>query len=148
MQDTRTPAQIWASHPRWKRVSVYVSFGFLASVLALIALAPEPEAKPQAVAVAEPTPTPKEPTAQELIEAQFSPWDGRHVNLSRAIRDAMNDPKSFSHISTRYRVNTDGTLGVVTEFTGRNAFGGVIRQRVAGIVDAKTGDVLEWRAIE
>lgn len=133
-------AKTWKDTPRWQRVSVYVTGGLLAAVVALIAAAPEPKASPEQLQL--------QAQKAQGLDDQFSRWDGSHIKMTVAIRKTMNDPKSFEHIETKYRVNTNGTVRVVTEFTGRNAFGGVVRQKVSGLVDAKTGDVLELAAIQ
>jgi len=129
-----------AKTPRWQRVIVYVTGGLLAAVVALIAAAPEPKAGPERLQM--------QAQKAQGLDDQFSRWDGSHIKMTEAIRRTMNDPKSFEHIETKYRVNPNGTVRVVTDFTGRNAFGGVVRQKVSGLVDAKTGDVLELAAIQ
>jgi hypothetical protein len=64
-----------------------------------------------------------------LIAKQFSGWDGSHIELTRIIKDSMNDPKSYEHVETRYSDKGDYIL-VWTTFRGKNAFGGVVKNSV------------------
>lgn len=78
---------------------------------------------------------------KDLIEKQFSGWDGSHRALEKAIRNAMNDPNSFEHVETLY-LDLDDHLIVTTKYRGKNAFGGM----VPGMVKAKVsldGQILE-----
>jgi hypothetical protein len=75
------------------------------------------------------------------IDAQFSTWNGSHINLTKLIKQNMNDPSSYEHISTDYWDMNDH-LVVLTKYRGNNAFGG----KVAGYVKAKVdlnGNVIE-----
>lgn len=78
---------------------------------------------------------------KEKIEKQFSAWDGSHTNLTRVIKEAMNDPKSYKHVETVYWDMGD-CLVVQTTFRGTNAFGGVVKSIVKAQVSLD-GDVLE-----
>lgn len=78
---------------------------------------------------------------KERIEQQFSPWDGSHRGLTRAIKDAMNDPRSYEHVETVYR-DEGSRLWVRTTFRGKNAFGGVVKNWTEARVDLD-GNVLE-----
>ncbi len=81
------------------------------------------------------------PSREEIIQRQFSAWDGSHRNLERLIKAAMNDPDSYEHDETRYIDNGD-TLTVLTSYRGKNAFGGVVRASVTAVVDLE-GNVIE-----
>ncbi|MFZ3172087.1 MAG: hypothetical protein WA118_08915 [Carboxydocellales bacterium] len=86
----------------------------------------------------------KEQEAQErknMIEKQFSAWDGSHITLSKYIKESMNDPDSYEHIKTVYRDMND-YLMVTTTFRGANAFGGVVKNSVTAKV-ALNGDIIE-----
>jgi len=77
----------------------------------------------------------------DKVEAQFSAWNGSHINLTKLIKQNMNDPSSYEHISTNYWDMNDH-LVVLTKYRGNNAFGG----KVAGYVKAKVdlnGNVIE-----
>ena len=78
---------------------------------------------------------------KKKIEEQFSGWDGSHINLTQAIKQAMNDPKSYEHVETVYWDMNDHLI-VQTKYRGNNAFGG----KVLGMVKAKVsldGQILE-----
>jgi hypothetical protein len=78
---------------------------------------------------------------KNLIESQFSAWDGSHNNLTKLIKESMNDPKSYDHDETLYRDMGDYLL-VTTTFRGKNAFGGVIKDSVSAKI-ALDGTILE-----
>jgi hypothetical protein len=71
---------------------------------------------------------------QKLIEAQFSVWDGSHINLEKLIKKNMNDPGSYKHVETRYSDMNDHLI-VRTTFRGKNAFGAVVVNWVKAKVD-------------
>ncbi|MFZ4214337.1 hypothetical protein ACOZB2_23275 [Pantoea endophytica] len=66
----------------------------------------------------------------KAIETQFSAWDGSHKDLTRRIKDAMNDPDSYKHYKTVYYDQGDH-LTVITEYGGRNGFGGMVRETIS-----------------
>lgn len=78
---------------------------------------------------------------RELIEKQFSVWDGSHRNLTKKITDAMNDPDSYQHVETKYVEFSDYLL-VTCSFRGKNKFGGVVKNTVLAKVDLN-GNVIE-----
>lgn len=78
----------------------------------------------------------------EKIEDQFSAWDGSHLDLTRIVKDSMNDPDSYEHIETRYSDKGDHLI-VIMEFSGLNGFGGRVRNTVRAKTDAQTGKVIE-----
>lgn len=67
---------------------------------------------------------------QSRIKRQFSPWDGSHYNLVKAVKANMNDPDSFEHIETKY-VDQNDQLLVIMKYRGRNGFGGVVTEKVS-----------------
>lgn len=69
-------------------------------------------------------------TEQEKIESQFSLWDGSHYELTKFIKQNMNDPGSYTHVSTHYWKGDNGNLIVRTVFRGKNAFGAIIQNAV------------------
>jgi hypothetical protein len=87
---------------------------------------PAATARPTATATA--TPDPAE-VRKEQIRAGFSYWDGSHVELTRLIKEAMNDPGSYAHVETTY-IDRGDYLVVTTTFRGRNAFGALVKNRV------------------
>lgn len=81
-----------------------------------------------------------------LIE-DFSKWDGSYRPLEKTIKNSMNDESSYDHIQTTYRMVFFGTkrpyMTVSTVFSGKNAFGGTVKQTVSAKVDAKTKEIFE-----
>jgi hypothetical protein len=78
---------------------------------------------------------------QIKLEKQFSAWDGSHVELTKIIKKAMNDPNSYDHVETNYW-DMKNHIVVRTTYSGKNAFGG----RVKNWVKAKFDD--EGKLIE
>lgn len=78
---------------------------------------------------------------REKIERQFSGWDGSHRNLTRFIKESMNDPDSYEHVKTVYWDRGDH-LRVRTTFRGKNAFGGLIKNTVLAKVSLD-GQILQ-----
>ncbi len=78
---------------------------------------------------------------KEMIEKQFSSWDGSHYGLTEVIKEGMHDPKSYKHVETVYWDMGDH-LVVRTTFRGKNVFGGVVKNTVKAKVSLD-GDVLE-----
>lgn len=76
-----------------------------------------------------------------LIEKQFSAWDGSHPQLESMIKEAMNDPDSYEHVETVYWDLQDH-LVIRTTYSGKNAFGGRVKNWVKAKVDFE-GNVLE-----
>ncbi len=77
----------------------------------------------------------------ELVEKQFSVYDGSHRGLEKYIKKNMNDPDSYEHVETRFTDVGDYIL-VVTKFRGANAFGAKVINTVTAKVDFN-GNVLE-----
>ena len=73
-------------------------------------------------------------TREERIERQFSIWNGSHRNLTKLIKESMNDPSSYKHVETRYADKGEHLI-VVTTFRGKNSFGGVVKNSVTAKVD-------------
>lgn len=78
---------------------------------------------------------------QELIDKQFSIWDGSHPALTKLIKYSMHDPSSYKHVSTYYR-DAGTHLVVETTFRGKNAFGAVVTHWVIAQVDFK-GNIIQ-----
>lgn len=83
--------------------------------------------------------TPEE-TRDKLIRKQFG-WGGYHFELTRIIKESMNDPDSYDHAKTTYSDEGDYLL-VKTIFRGKNAFGGVMKNTLIAQVDLY-GNVIE-----
>ena len=78
---------------------------------------------------------------KELIDKQFSGWDGSHRGLTKYIKENMNDPDSYEHIETRFMDRGDHIF-VATKFRGANAFGGKVVSVISAKVDVE-GTVIE-----
>lgn len=63
---------------------------------------------------------------KKTIESQFNSRDGSHKNLTIAIKNDMNDPSSYEHVSTKY-FDLGDHLKVVTEFRGTNSYGAKVK---------------------
>ncbi len=81
---------------------------------------------------------------KEMIEKQFSSWDGSHVKLTKLIKDSMNDPKSYDHVETVY-LDMKDYLIINTTFRGKNAFGGTVKNTVKAKVslDGESIEIIE-----
>jgi len=79
--------------------------------------------------------TPEEQRKEDVSHC-FNPWDGSHIELTRLIKESMNDPDSYSHVETIY-YDHDSVLLVKTTFRGRNGFGGIVKQTIL----AETGSI-------
>lgn len=80
------------------------------------------------------------------IKSQFSSWDGSHQNLERAIKNGMNNPKSYEHVETRF-LDTGKAIIVTTRFRGTNAFGGIVSNSVVAEVDEQ-GNILSLERLK
>lgn len=80
------------------------------------------------------------------LKGQFSSWDGAHSETEKRIKEAMNNPKSYEHVETGYRI-IDGKDGfymlVNTKFRGTNAYGAVMTNSITAKVNPENGQVLE-----
>lgn len=74
------------------------------------------------------------------VDAQFSAWDGSHRGVTAYIKEHMNDPDSYEHVSTRF-VDKGDFITVMTQFRGKNAFGGKVLNTAVAKVDFE-GNVL------
>lgn len=77
----------------------------------------------------------------ELIQKQFSDWDGSHKGLEKLIKENMPDPRSYEHVETKFIDKGDYIL-VFTKFRGKNGFGGMVFGYVTAKVDFE-GNVIE-----
>ena len=75
------------------------------------------------------------------IKAQFSAWNGAHIQLERVIKKSMNDPSSFEHVQTTYNEYKDRLL-ITTTFRGNNAFGGKVVNTIKAYVDLN-GNIIQ-----
>ena len=85
--------------------------------------------------------TQKKETRTQILDKQFSSWDGSHPGLLQRIKNSMNDPDSYDHVKTIYWDKVDHLI-VQTTFRGKNAFGGIVLHSVKAEVDL-SGNVLK-----
>lgn len=73
---------------------------------------------------------------------KFDPWNGAFRPLEAVIKENMNDPKSYEHAKTYYRLQLNDRKNpkaiITEEFRGKNAFGGVVKQAVEVEYDLNT----------
>lgn len=79
---------------------------------------------------------------EDFEENCLSSWDGSHSELVRIVKKSMNDPKSFEHDETRYKITGDYAI-VIMSFRGKNAFGGTVLNSVTAKVDLSDCSVIE-----
>ena len=87
---------------------------------------------------------PKQLSRTEIIEKAFSALDGSHLKLKEYIKTTMNDPKSYEEVETKYW-DRDSFIVVKMTFTGKNAFGGRVKQTVMANCDID-GNVIKIMA--
>lgn len=87
---------------------------------------------------------------KEKFEKQYmSAWDGSNRALEQYIKRQMNDPDSYKHIETRYGIDYDtGVATIITQFRGKNAFGGVVANGCVAKQNIETGQLLEVQWIK
>lgn len=72
----------------------------------------------------------------------FSLWDGSYDPLEKAIKKSLNDPSSYKHDETTYRLvlhsNKEPYAIVETKFRAKNAFNAMIKCGAVVEVDLKT----------
>lgn len=82
----------------------------------------------------------------DAFEEQFGVWNGAHFALERFIKMNMNDPDSYEHDKTTYRIvatDTERYAVISTTFRGKNGFGGTVRNTVVAKTNIDTGDIIE-----
>jgi hypothetical protein len=78
---------------------------------------------------------------QIQVDSQFSLWDGSHIELTKLIKKGLNDPDSYEHVETVYWDMNDHVI-VRTTYSGKNAFGGRVKNWVKAKVD-NNGNIVE-----
>jgi len=83
----------------------------------------------------------------DRINSQFSGWDGSHHKLVSLVKANMNDEESFEHVKTLYGLVLHGKespyMNVSMIYSGKNAFGARIKERIAAKVNIDDGTILE-----
>lgn len=67
--------------------------------------------------------------------------DGEHLKVKRAIKAKLNDPDSYEHISTTYKINDNGTVSFLTDFRAKNALGALTSSQASGYWNLEGGEV-------
>lgn len=81
-----------------------------------------------------PAPPIKDPNAPESF---LSSWDGSNRELVNLVKSAMNDPKSFEHVETRFNDKGD-SLKLYMTYRGKNAFNATVTNKVSADLDKST----------
>ncbi|MDD2633950.1 MAG: hypothetical protein PHW82_00455 [Bacteroidales bacterium] len=68
------------------------------------------------------------------VKQQFSAWDGSHNGLTTYIKNSMNNPSSYEHVSTRYSI-VDDVINVETKFRGTNAYNAIVTNTAIANID-------------
>ncbi|WP_394908934.1 hypothetical protein [uncultured Helicobacter sp.] len=79
-----------------------------------------------------------------FVMGNFNTFDGSNALVERRVKDIMNDSGSYKHIKTIYAVRgseNPQNVTITTEFSGKNAFGGVVKHRLQVKLDSN-GKVL------
>ncbi|MCG8451680.1 MAG: hypothetical protein MI717_00685 [Spirochaetales bacterium] len=84
--------------------------------------------------------------AKEDFVSMLSEFNGSYIDLIVYTQSIINDPKSFEHVRTRYRIdnikeNPDDEdiflMYLQMDFRARNAFGGMVINTIEAYVDSK-----------
>jgi hypothetical protein len=78
---------------------------------------------------------------KNIVESQFSVWDGSHRELEQYIKKHMNDPDSYQHVETSY-IDHGDYLIVTTKFRGKNGFGGIVMNTIIAKINLQ-GNIIE-----
>jgi len=79
----------------------------------------------------------------EKFQSQFNILDGSHKELTRVIKERMNDPESYQHVKTAYEFSGD-TMWVETIIRGKNVLGALMFDKFRAKVSLD-GQILEMK---
>ena len=85
---------------------------------------------------------------QKKIEKQFSPWDGRHIQLYNFLKENLRDPDSLEHIESSYERKRGakgwekGVIEVKVKYRAKNGFGGYNVESISADCDLD-GNILK-----
>lgn len=77
----------------------------------------------------------------EFEEKCLSSYDGSNRELVRIVKENMNDPDSFEHAETLYKLFKDYAV-VVMKYRGKNKFGALVLGSVTAKVNIEDGSVI------
>lgn len=80
------------------------------------------------------------------FDKAFNGWDDSHRELVKYIKQSMNDPDSFKHVSTTRSNNSAGYI-VHMVYSGKNGFGGRVKAQVTARLTS-TGQLAEILSME
>jgi hypothetical protein len=83
-----------------------------------------------------------EQVATESIEKNFNGWDGSHIKLTRFVKENLNDPDSYEHIETTYKVTGD-SIWLFMNYRAKNSFGGIVKEGITAIANKETGELIQ-----
>lgn len=87
---------------------------------------------------AQQTPAPAQPARDPNdIKNFLSSWDGSNRELVKLVKSAMNDPKSFEHVETRF-IDRGNSLKLFMTYRGKNAFNATVTNKVSADFDKAT----------
>lgn len=121
--------QKWNGWPRWNKWAFVIGMLFVISIFSQFKQASTPSSSR----------TPTE-VRQDQLQAQFSGWDGSHIQLVKYIKQNLSDPDSFEHVKTTYIDNGDHLI-VNMKFRAKNGFGAMELQTVKALVSARDGNI-------
>ena len=81
-------------------------------------------------------------TRTELVQDQFSVFNGAHRKLQQHVKKNLKDPDSYEHIGTRHEDKGEYIL-VSMKYRAKNSFGGFVVEYVTVKVDIN-GNILEF----
>ena len=64
---------------------------------------------------------------RQLIERQFSAWNGSHYKLEKSIKAQLKNPDSYQHVSTKYWQVDDGVV-VSSTYRATNSLNALITE--------------------
>ena len=59
-------------------------------------------------------------------------FNSKRSDFANAVKEKLNDPKSFEFVETKFRDNKDGTISLIMEFRANNEFGGTVTTKATG----------------
>ncbi|MBL7790867.1 MAG: hypothetical protein JNK77_00990 [Saprospiraceae bacterium] len=81
-------------------------------------------------------------TRTELINSQFSGWDGAHTKLKDVVKKSLHNPKSFKHVQSGVVEDHGDWLLVIMEYRAENALGAMRKAWIKAKV-AEDGTILK-----
>lgn len=72
--------------------------------------------------------------SQKWAKKNINALDNSNSKLERAVKNAMNDKKSFEHVKTQYSFKKDKVIATMT-YRGNNAFGAKVIEQITGTFD-------------